>query len=81
MDAALNGHLEAIRAAASAAKERIDESIAGVPEPEPDPAFAAPPEAMQRNHHGAAVDFDMDEAPLEFDTTLDADGIPAPEEI
>jgi hypothetical protein len=31
--------------------------------------------------HAAAVDFDLDEAPLEFDHTLDAEGIPMPEEI
>jgi hypothetical protein len=79
LDAALKGHIDVIRAAGTAAKERIDDGIAGVPE-EPASNFAAPsgPDAAS---HGPAVDFDLDEAPLEFDHTLDADGIPLPEEI
>ncbi|HTA37604.1 MAG TPA: hypothetical protein VK760_00940 [Candidatus Acidoferrales bacterium] len=80
LDAALKGHIEAIRAAGEAAKERIDDGIAGVPE-EPDPIFADPPGAPAAPAHAAAVDFDLDEAPLEFDHALDADGIPMPEEI
>jgi hypothetical protein len=80
LDAALKGHIDAIRAAGALAKERIDDGIAGVPE-EPDPTVAAPPGADASDVHGAAVDFDLDEAPLEFDDTLDADGIPMPEEI
>ena len=79
LDAALKGHIDAIRAAGEAAKERIDDDIAGVPE-EPDPTSAAPG-ADAAAAHGAAVDFDLDEAPLEFDHTLDEDGIPMPEEI
>jgi hypothetical protein len=84
LDAALKGHLDAIRAAGEAAKERVDDGIAGVPE-EPDPIFAAPPSAVDAGvsapTHGAAVDFNLDEAPLEFDNPLDAEGIPMPEEI
>jgi hypothetical protein len=81
MEAALKGHIDTIRAAAEAAKERVDEGIAGVPV-EPDPAFAAPPKPeAPAAHHAAAVDFDLDEVPLEFDGALDDDGIPAPEEI
>jgi hypothetical protein len=79
LDAALKGHIDVIRAAGEAAKERIDDAIAGVPE-EPAANFAAPP-GPDGSAHGAAVDFDIDEAPLEFDHTLDADGIPMPEEI
>ena len=82
LDAALNRHLGAIRAAADAAKGRIDESLAAVPDEAPeDPVFAASPEEDFPPVHGAAVDFDIEEAPLEFDTTLDDDGIPMPEEI
>jgi hypothetical protein len=80
LDAALSGHLAAVRAAADAAKEHVDESIAGVPD-EPDPVFAAPPGAAAQAQHGAAVNFDLDEAPLEFDDTLDHEGIPLPEDI
>jgi hypothetical protein len=79
LDAALKGHVDVIRAAGEAAKERIDDAIAGVPE-EPAANFA-PPAPDAASARGAAVDFDLDEAPLEFDHTLDADGIPMPEEI
>jgi hypothetical protein len=79
LDAALKGHVDVIRAAGAAAKERIDDAIAGVPE-EPASNFAAPP-APDASAHGPAVDFDLDESPLEFDHTLDADGVPMPEEI
>jgi hypothetical protein len=80
LDAALKGHIDAIRAAGEVAKERIDDGIAGVPE-EPNATIAAPPATTASPAHGAAVDFDLDEAPLEFDNILDADGIPMPEEI
>ena len=80
LDAALKGHIDVIRAAGEAAKERVDDAIAGVPE-EPPSNFAAPPAPDAASAHGPAVDFDLDEAPLEFDHTLDADGIPMPEEI
>jgi hypothetical protein len=80
LDAALKGHIEAIRAAGEAAKGRIDDGIAGVPE-EPSLDFTSPPETATPAAHGAAVDFDLDEAPLEFENSLDADGIPMPEEF
>jgi hypothetical protein len=83
IDAALKGHIDAIRSAAASAKERVDEGIAGVPaEPQDDPIFAAPPGVPgTSNYRAAAVNFDLDEAPLEFDGGYDADGIPSPEEI
>ena len=75
MEAALKGHIDAIRAAAEAAKERVDEGIAGVPA-EPDPIFEAPYEQeTSAPYHAPAVDFDLDEAPLEFDGPLDDDGV------
>jgi hypothetical protein len=80
LDAALKGHIDVIRAAGEAAKERVDDAIAGVPE-EPPSNFAAPPASDAALAHGPAVDFGLDEAPLEFDHTLDADGVPMPEEI
>jgi hypothetical protein len=80
LDAALKGHIDVIRAAGEAAKERIDDGIAGVPE-EPNASVPTPPVADAPAAHGPAVDFDLDEAPPEFDDALDADGIPMPEEI
>jgi hypothetical protein len=80
LDAALKGHIDVIRAAGEAAKERIDDGIAGVPE-EPNASVAATPVPDAPAAHGPAVDFDLDEAPPEFDDALDADGIPMPEEI
>jgi hypothetical protein len=83
LDAALSGHLQAIRAAADAAKAHVDESISGLTaEPEPDPVFAAPPGLdFPPPAHAAAVDFSLEEPNLEFDPRLDQDGIPMPEEI
>ena len=90
LDAALSGHLQAIRAAADAAKAHVDESIAGLTaEPEADPVFAAPPGLdypppaldFPPPAHAAAVDFNLEEPNLEFDPRLDQDGIPMPEEI
>ncbi len=80
LDAALKGHIDVVRAAGEAAKERIDEGIAGVHE-ESNAAFAAPADPDAPFAHGAAVDFDLDEAPPEFDDVIDADAIPMPEEI
>jgi len=80
VDAALKGHIEAIRAAAGTAKERVDEGIAGVPV-DPHPAFSAPPAAPVQAPHGAAVDFDIEETPADDEAPLDTDGVPPPEEI
>jgi len=87
LDAALKGHLDAIREAGARAKAQVEESVAGYSaafqdEPE-DPAFAAPPGYIARGHHGPAVDFGLDETPLEFDAQgdFDADHGFVPEEL
>lgn len=87
LDAALNAHLAAVRTAAEAAKDRIDEGVAGVAAPEP---LVPEPPPVAAAHHGAAVSFDIVESPLDFGAAplvdyqldgIDAEGIPVPEDI
>jgi hypothetical protein len=93
LEAALNGHLAAIREAAAEAKALVDDGLASAafkaqrPEAPAEAGFSYSDfegeefEPEVHTPHGAAVDFDLEEAPLEFDTTVDHDGIPMPEEF
>jgi hypothetical protein len=72
LDAALNARLGDLRAAADAARARIDQGVEAIRVVEPSPiVFGDVP-------HPAAVSFDLPED--EFEAPADAEGIPLPEE-
>jgi hypothetical protein len=95
LDAALNTGLASIRSAAEAARARVDEAAARpVPAPAAPPAATPRPPAAPRaaaSPGAAAVDFDLDledafvgsppPDDFEFESPVDDDGIPLPEEI
>ena len=82
LDAALNGALGVVRAAAAAAKERVDAAVAAVPVAAPAPDFPTPPRGTPvPPRPAAAVSFDIVESPLEFGGAPPSDEPPLPEEI
>jgi hypothetical protein len=79
LDAALSARLQALRAAAEEAKERIDHEVDTAAR-RTSRADGVPREALDFGTSpasAAAVSFDLDE---DFGTPLDAEGIPLPEE-
>jgi hypothetical protein len=92
LDTALSAHVAQLRAIAEQAKERIDQGVAAVAARVPAPAVAVPdPEDPydRPRRAGPAVSFDMDEADfdpaaleaLAFDSPVDGEGVPLPEDI
>jgi hypothetical protein len=93
LDTALSAHVAQLRAIAEKAKERIDQGVAGAvtrapaqpvaQAPDPEDPYDAP------RRSGPAVSFDVDEAEfdpaaleaLAFDSPVDGEGVPLPEDI